>query len=503
MAVADMARTGVAGAALGKWNVSRAEKAIAALLVAWGLGLAAATLKLQDWQAATSRVLVTMQADALFQAQALRAGTAVEPAWYHQRTLQLLEAVELMQDTTAWTVVMPGSWRILDDLEERAAEHIGRTFGQMVTGTLGLALQTRAAALTGASLEQGLALDTTGDCQPPPLQQTGDGPTLRIDDMPEAEAMFRFLDAASRMDDAVRALKALRVESDPVARAQNLQHLVRYSLGAELSRPASRSLALLRSWPQGADPQIQGMVARLEWAMRCTATKGIQALQGRLAGGNAWLSIDDMMLRSLHAGLQVPAPPSAWPESNHRLRRALELMDLQSRLLARDGAPWMHPEASGFGRAHDRLLVRIEATRLLGPTLGVELRRSGRMHHKQLVRVVQARLEGPDAALAWHEGHQALGPSPSRLALRHALAALLDQPFMQAPAASHRIESELLQNFPPAWREAVSRHVRSRLNWLAANRTDASPAPHASWDSRGAHEAPASSAYSPGDATRP
>ncbi len=64
----------------------------------------------------------------------------------------LRRAVERLRDNTGWMAVMPGSWRVFDDLEARTTERIDATFGEWVVETLRRELEDQLAGLQPASL---------------------------------------------------------------------------------------------------------------------------------------------------------------------------------------------------------------------------------------------------------------------------------------------------------------------------------------------------------------
>jgi len=135
---------------------------VASLLAAWAVALVLATARLSAWQHDVTQVLLQMRADDLLRSS-VRARDQVQPAWYRQRALDLLGTVERLRDNTGWMAVMPGSWRVFDDLEARTAERIDATFGEWVVETLRRDLEARAAAWAGAQLDA-----STGQIVPAP-----------------------------------------------------------------------------------------------------------------------------------------------------------------------------------------------------------------------------------------------------------------------------------------------------------------------------------------------
>lgn len=448
-----------------------ARLAVGAGLAAWALGLAVATVQLQQWEQALAPVLLQMRADTLVRQGADRAGDTVLPEWYRRRALALLDAVEHLHYDQWWTLVMPGSWEVFDDLEERATRRVGEAFSQVVVETIRRELEARSARLTGLPAPD-------ADCRAPsPPAQPPAG--LDLAALPEYAAMQRLLDEAQGLDQSVAALRALRQGGE--ASSAQLRTLVRHSLGAQLSGPASRSLALFRAAPDPQDPQFDALGGRLQWALRCSALKGVAALHERLVERNPVLALEDEMAR-----LQQAMPLGADDAGSHA-QRVARLREMVLRVaegeaqLAAGGTAWMAPDSEGFGPAHAQMLERVAAVGLLGPQLADRLHMQAQADHARLQKQVRQRLARPDAGLAWQAdtGSFVVGRRPAALAV--AVAALLREPFMAAnppvPASPADLvglvdqrlhfSRAVLPLFPGSLRPAVSRYVEWHIDELA------------------------------------
>ena len=466
------------------------------LLAAWAVGLVVATVKLHAWQDALSQVLVQVQANALLRARSPGGEDAVQPGWYRQQALALLAAVERVHDDTVWSLVMPGSWRVFDDLEERVRDHIARAFSVTVVETLRRELEARGAALTGLSIEsRTAALDITGHCQKPRLtvDATGMHRTLDVHQMPEYASLLQFLDATARLDRATSALLAL-LEQKP-ARPQDLRTVVRYSLGTDLSHPASRSLALVRALPEADDPKGEAMANRLHMALACTASRGLLALHDRMVRRNDLLALEAALDHVLYPGLFESPPVSMEADGRSRFRRAVELIEAEQSLLDSGDTAWMRTDGKDLGAAHSRLLARMGQLGLLGPALASRWESVTRSDAVRLQQSVQALLAGTDAALTWDEQTGRFVLSPHRRALLAGLTALLDQPFMGAATdrartpgwiaedpevlgdlvtlgmQRQRFVRDVLGLFPPDLRAAATRYAHARIAQIAVARS--------------------------------
>lgn len=450
------------------------------LLATWALGLAITTLKLRAWQETVSGVLMQIQADALLRTHAPRAGASVQPAWYRQRALALLATVEQLHQDTPWSWVMPGSWRLFDDLEERVIQHVSRAFSRMVVETVRHELDTRGAQLTGLALEpKTAALDITGHCRRPrhPDPAPAHALTLAVHQMAEHAALENFLNATEHLDRAVTAWMALHARLP--ARPDDLRVVVRYSLGADLSRPVSRSLAWFRATPEAADPNGQALFNRLGGALACTADKGMHDLRTRMVAGNPLLKIEAAVAGLLREGLFIaPAGRPASEDDATRLQSVVDLIEAQQSLLAQGDHEWMRPDGGGLGKDHDHLVRRIESITLLGPALASQLRAQAHAEAMRLRHALEEQLGQVDPGLAWDAQAQRFVLSAHRQAVHAGLTALLNEPFMSGgtrpPGASRpdllrlvgqrqRFRIASLPLFPPSLRDPASRYADQRI----------------------------------------
>lgn len=401
-----------------------ARWAVGLLLAAWAAGLAVATTRLQVWQAELVPVLAQLQADTLVRTAAPGQGHALSPHWYQRRALALLSAVERLHDDSAWTLVMPGSWRAVDDVEERAAARVERAFRLVVVQTIRRALEQRASALTGVALRvDDAALDLGTSCRAPPLTPAAavaHPASLAVADMPEFAALVRFLDEAQRLEGALTVLRDLR--QDAPARAEDVAQLVGYSLGASLPGPTRRSLALFQAAARDQEFAFDALRERLRGAMACTALRGARALHERLETHNPLLVKQQRLIELVQAGLFETNPDE---RQAPRAQRALEVLDETEVLLEAAAHPWMHEAHDSFGSAHHDLLDRIAAISLLGPQVARQATQEARMHHARLLKRWRAGRDRPEVSLAWDAARERFVSTPRRAALHLALDALL------------------------------------------------------------------------------
>jgi type VI secretion system protein ImpL len=444
-----------------------------ALLAAWFAGLLVAAVQLDRWQGQIGRTLLQLQADEQFRA---RAGPReqVDPEWYRRKALALLAAMEQLRQDAWWTLFMPGSWHVFDDLEERLAARIEREFADIVLETLRRELLSRAGRLTG----------WPGPGQPPQCAapQPAAGPRTPSNspqDLPEFLALRDYLQALRPLDEAAQSWLQLQRPPDASSPA-HLRRLVRYTLEAELPGPVSRSVALFgAARPAGGAPDAT--FAALQAAARCSLLKGTAAIDARLLASNDLLALEQA-LAERSTGLFDARRAEPFVPAVQRLRAVHALLRQQDALLARGDTAWMR-EGAPLPPAYEALLAQAAALSLLGPEAARQARDQSAAALAQFRRQFEALFarRGPPA-LAWDEAHARYVQSPERVALRQALDLLLQEPFMQlqgdgtlAPAPAsfdqalavadqrRRVRQELLPKFPESARPALARLVDQRL----------------------------------------
>lgn len=405
-----------------------------AVITGWAICLVIASYQLHVWQERLAHVLVQLQANALVRDKASVAGQGVHTEWYRHRALTLLQAVEQLHDDSLWTLVMPGSWPVFDDLGPRATQRIATAFGQIVIQTVRREIETRAARLSGAALDPYTdALDSGQRCR------------VSVTPIPHDQALSEFLDEAARMDQAVSALQILQHGGphDMASDTRALRRVIRYSLGADLSQPALHSLSLFRGQPHAEDLTGQALVERLEQALRCAASAHMAQWLDHLTLHHEVLAAERAVRHAVRQDTlfspdggtgQAMSPFS--PQA--RIRAAITLIEEQRDVLARNPHAWMHPRFQGLDAPYEGALARIASIPLLGPTLALDLTQRARRQQETLRAAVDDMTGGGEAGLKWDDHQEQLVPSDHRIALHAGLMALREIAFEDAgPTMRH------------------------------------------------------------------
>lgn len=458
------------------------------LLAAWAVGLVVTFFQLDDWRREISGTLLQLNADAQFRARA-PSRDAVDPAWYRRKALALLAAAERLEHDTTWTLFVPGSWRIVDDLEEQVQRRIQREFGDIVVETIARELYARASRLTGVpQLRGATGLQAGAECIAPPPRSSERRLSAAPEDLPEFVALQGYVAEAEQLDEAVQAfLQLQRTGGDP----EQLRKLVAYALDAQVPGGLARSVQLFHGLRE-VDDQPALMQSHVQAATRCSLDKAVGALYARLLNTNDLFALEQG-LADRSAGLfDAPARQAAFSETLERYRAVHALLEDQHHLLARGRNGWMRDASSAsLGPEYDRLLQRIERVGLWGSDVQRQVDDRSGLAFAEFRRQFQARF-GNHAApgIVWLEQENRFGLSPERAALREGLAALLQAPFMnEGPVAAHPARTatslaevvqharklaaardgflaETLPRFPATAQPAVQRVVDARVSEL-------------------------------------
>ncbi|HXE49111.1 MAG TPA: hypothetical protein VN663_12120 [Ramlibacter sp.] len=496
---------------------------VAALaLGTWMAGLLVAAVELAAWNDELVRTLLQIRADSVFRTRMAQGREPIPREWYRSKALALLAASEKMQDDTTWVLFVPGSWAAFDNLRQRVELRIEHAFSDIAVETIRRELYFRASQLTGVPQDSQTAeLLASEDCAPPPLAadpgrpaKPGAGPQ----ELPEYIAVENHLAAIEELDQAVRAMLALR--SPASEDAENLRLLVRYTLGVELSGRLSRSVAFFRT---SLKPEDVGYAAagvpRLQQAARCSVVKAMTALDTRLFERNDLLATEAFLAQRAPRLFAPGARPGPFAETVALYREVIAALNEQEALLAHPDYAWLHRAGAGLDPAHDRLLARISRVGLLGPDTVEQVRRQSGAATQRFSRQFSSVFgAGNEPAFVWRKDRSRLELSPQRLALRDGLVALLQEPFMTAPRSHtvpatapaplswdtrqleqalaladtrRRFAADGLRKFPPAVRQSIARFVDGHLAQLVQDRVVEAMSPASATAALGPSDLPA------------
>lgn len=435
------------------------HRAATAALAVWAAGLVWAAVQLDAWRGELTRTLVQLNADAQFRHRLAGGRGSVDPEWYRRKAIALLAANDRLQGHTAWTLFVPGSWHVFDDLEERLAARIEREFGEIVVETIRHELLARARELTGSSGAGSAAC--TAPLPPAGSRRLSAAPQ----DLAEYAAVRDYLQRLQGLDTAAQAFLAL--QRTGTAEPQQLRMLVRFTLGTDLPVNLLHSAALFHDRDEVAlQPAL--LQAGLQGAARCALFKGMDALHARLLSANELLALEDALARSSAGLFGKPAAPIA--VRLERFKAIATLLEDQESLLGRGHNAWMRHGSRYFGPEYDALLEHVRGIGLLGPEVETQL--IAHAHEAFMgFRVQFERTFGsaPAGGIIWLERERRFGLAPERAALRRGLHNLLLQPFMRedlAPAAA--ASGDLGVQEAAAWLQSREQFVAEALPALPA-----------------------------------
>ncbi len=401
------------------------------LLLAWAIGLVTAAVQLSDWRQEVSRTLMQLNADAQFRAR-IKQREAVDPEWYRRKALSLLSATERLRRDTTWTLFMPGSWQVFDDVEERARARIAREFGEIVVETVRRELHARASRLTGVPQVRGAGdLQVGAHCQSPVPENLDRKLSAAAEDLPEFVAARDYVAQVERLDAAVQAYQSLQHAS---GQPEHLRRLVAYTLNTDLPGDLARS-ALLFHAPDEVNLQPALMQTRLQWATRCSLEKAMTALHTRLLNTNELFALEQSLAERSAGLFDGSWRAMPFDKTVERYRAVHALLEDQHVLLAKGRNNWMRQASLQLGPGYQEMLERIQRTRLLGPEAVQQLQNQSGAAFAEFRRQFQHAFGSRgDPGIVWLEPDQRFGLSPERAGLRTGLDQLLQASFMKDTA---------------------------------------------------------------------
>lgn len=397
-----------------------------ALPLAWAVGLGIATFKLDDIQGRLVAYLHTLD------------GPAADAAQSRRRAVQALEGFEPLGGARFYSVFMPGSWPLFDDLHAQLENRLERTFSLNAVAALNEAARAQASALTGVARDAATGgLLENGQCTLPALwrEQVPAAPAggLNLKALPEYGATIAYIGRLDELDQALAALQRLAQPGPAPAAGADLALAVRILLKKELRGAPTRTAALFRAAAQGAPmPSVPSIQA----AARCALRQADIATYQRLFEGNGLLRTERLVReaeRRVRDGAAQDGTLEGRLQQWQALRGALE--DQARQLVPGQGA-WMQQRMFDMGSAQETLLKRIAANRLLGQAAVDDTKDLAAQGFGRFRMAWDDVLATPDpvdgsAGLAWNGTGWSF--TPERKAMADALAALLAQPAMKVP----------------------------------------------------------------------
>jgi type VI secretion system protein ImpL len=454
------------------------------LLLLWAVGLGIAAWQLGSWRQELSSMLVQLNADRQFRARA-QDREAVDPEWYRRKALTLLSANERMRRDTAWTLFVPGSWRLFDDLEEQLQARIASEFGDIVVETLRRELLARASRLTGVPQLRGTAeLDPSARCEAPRVAVSRRQLSGAAEDLPEFAALAKYVQDMAALDEAVSAFLSLQNQG---GQPEQLRKLVAYALQKDLRGPLAGSVRMFQG-PDEVSLQPAVMLPRLQGAARCSLEKGTAALHARLLQTNDLFALEQGLAKRSAGLFDTASRPLPFDRTLERYRAVHALLQDQHALLAKGRNAWMRQGSLQLGPGYDALLQRVGAIRLLGPEVVQQVQAQSARAYAEFRLQFESAFGTGEPGIVWLEREGRFGLSPQRTALRAGLGNLLQQPFMGEVGAARvsklstagslaavtteaqelaqmreRYMQDGLPTFPPFAQPAVRRVVNARV----------------------------------------
>lgn len=397
------------------------------LVVVWAAGLMTGEIILRRQVDALQNTLALLERDSRQALLAVERGERLPSAWHRERTLALVQLMEQIDRNRLWSIFMPGSWPLFDDLPRRTRERLENSFGEVAVNALRQGLYERTAKLASVSQDSATGeLISGAPCAAAVLpggNERAEVTTLSLEELPEFRQLLGFIGASEQIDQATQALQRLLDPSVP-ARGSDLSLLVRVVLGAELPSSTSYVAQLFHSLAA----RNGGFNTRaMQQALQCTLQRNIAAFEKRAFDENKLLVTQRALAQrigTLANGDADQGGPQPW-------QQLLDALKEQEALLASDGGAWLAKPTLQPGGAWAQALDRIAALRLLGPEASQQARAASEAAFLRL-RTELAGLSDPGQpfSVSWNGKDGRWVSAPEARALRDALQSLLAQPWM-------------------------------------------------------------------------
>ena len=409
-----------------------------ALLGGWGIGLAVATVQLHHRNATLVGALDDLQKGAQERASAEHGGQPLPADWYRRHALALIGVNDRLHSGLDWSVFMPGSWSVVDDLDERVRQRFAREFGAIVVTALERELLARVGTLAGIARDPGTGQLIVGDDCAAPRVAGSDAPgadSLAIEDAPAMRALQRYVSEVDRLDVALDAMQ--RLQRPREANADALRVAVQYAFGAQLQGDVAASLPYFYRNADGRDAYAAdgagGIdVTVVQQALRCAFDKGAQQLDEAVFTSNPLLNAERAIVSHL-GDLSVNENGGAdFAQLTGDYRAIATGIGAQQDLLASGKGGWMRQTQFVPGPVYDRTLALAAQSRFIGPDVVAHARSRADSAFQAFRSEFASRFGGADAGVGWSDKEARYAVAPARLALRDGLSKLLNQPFMVA-----------------------------------------------------------------------
>lgn len=409
-----------------------------ALLGGWGLGLVVATVQLNHRNGELVAALGTLRRDSAERASAAQQGQDLPADWYRRKALALIAMNQNLKTTSGWTVFMPGSWSMVDDLNARVKERFEREFGSIAVAALEREMYAHVSELTGVGRDPSTGQLIIGDdCAAPGVGRIGAaGPSsLAVDDLPQMRALAVYVNNVDHLDAALQALQ--RLQHPAPDNADSLRLVVRYALGADLQGRVADSVPYFYRDQDGRNAFGGGStgvnLTAIQQALRCTLDKGAQQLDLAMFANNPLLVAERAVTDHLNSLTVADAGAGDFTKIADGYRAVVAGIDTQRDLLASGKGGWLHQTQFVPGPTYDRTLARVAQNRLLGADLAAQIRQRDDTAFQAFRNELALHFGGADSGVVWVDKDARYSVSPGRAALRDGLSGLLNQPFMVAP----------------------------------------------------------------------
>jgi type VI secretion system protein ImpL len=402
------------------------------LIGGWSLGLVIGSVIVHKQSDALYRVLVKFKQDNERQALSQRNGETISADFQNSRALAVLGVMEQMDRTHLWSIFMPGSWPVIDQMPTQIRDYLEEAFSENAAATLQRALQFQVSQLTGVPQDESTGeLIQEPTCAPPDntLNANANGNTLGFEDLPEFASLLVYISAVEQTEKAYGAMQRLQTPNLPPD-PRDLQLLVKLVTGQDLISVSQHSSELFRSKTASA---YRVRPEPAQNALRCGLRKLTLRLQEKAFDNNVLLNSHRDLTASINSFTEAVESIDDGQTQLETLALLLDEIKAHDTLLASgaDGAAWMSRPLFQPGATWNSLMARITASPMLGMSIAERTQRTFEHAYRGFgIELNEELTDNPISEVFWDAKLSRFTFGADLSSLRGGLKALLAEPYM-------------------------------------------------------------------------
>lgn len=326
--------------------------------------------------------------------------TLINPVNRKQLAIDALNNIDQVSSGRLFSIFMPGSWPIFDDLSERTHEKMEES---LATNSYEILLDTadiKVTELTGVQFEFSTGVIKPGSqCKISKglsdIGKESESSVTNIEDLPEFRNSLKFIQQVQEIDQAINALIRLRSSTSP-ASGKDLKLVLKILLDFELDEKnldrrsqisgvnkADKTAELFRALARHSPPIL---IEPLQTALTCTLKLNFDATYHKLFNESDLLKATQSVAQN---SVGLLTTNTAMGETTNspipRLQKLLNAMETQQSMFNASQGAWIHEHPMNLGKVYNSMLGQIGAISLLGPNFAEETEKSAKIEFNKFL----------------------------------------------------------------------------------------------------------------------